>query len=340
MVNSNTAPKQSLEKKSLGILGRVLEIQRMSTEDGPGLRTTVFLKGCPLACRWCHNPESISPAPQIVWHSSGCIGCKICVETCRQNALALDPDGMVINRERCLSCGECAEHCPTLSMEILGKDWRAHDLVAELVKDRAYFETSDGGVTLSGGKATFQHKFLGNLLEQLQARGIHTALDTCGQVSFDILERLMDHIDLLLFDIKEIDPVLHKKFTGTDNKKILGNLRRLPDLLQRTNTDLWIRTPIIPETTDREENIQGIGQFIMNHLGGAVSRWELCAFNPLGKSKYKALGRSWIYENSLPIEKTRMKKLKETAIQSGINKKIVFSTGPMGETQNKEEIME
>ncbi len=307
--------------------GIVLELQRMSTEDGPGLRTTVFLKGCPLKCLWCHNPESISLAPQLVWNGAGCIGCGICVDTCSRGALTAAPGGMAINREKCRGCGECAKECPTLSMVLLGEPWRANDLVNELSKDDAYFSSSGGGVTLSGGEATLQHDFTLAVLKGLHGAGIHTALDTCGLCSFNRLEKLLPFTDLLLFDIKEIDGKRHERFTASSNDRILGNLKQLPDLLGGTKTDLWIRTPIIPDTTDQEDNILGIGDFIVNHMKGRVSRWELCAFNNLGKEKYTRLGKEWTYENALPMERKIMKALHHAALRSGVDKEIVFRSG-------------
>ncbi len=329
MANSNMKPSAQ---------GMVLEIQRMSTEDGPGLRTTVFLKGCPLACDWCHNPESISPAPQLVWQGTGCIGCGICMETCENNALSLTPDGLtaegiVINQDLCQGCGRCADQCPSLSITLLGETWTAQDLVHELAKDEAYFQSSQGGVTLSGGEATLQHEFAFEVLKGLQAKGIHTALDTCGMTSLDILEKLLTHTDLLLFDIKEMDQARHKSFTGSSNSTILENLRRLPLLFEKTPTELWIRTPIIPGATDLDDNIRSMGSFIVEHLKDKVSRWELCAFNTLGKHKYTRVGETWAHETTFPMEKDRMDDLVETAIasiaalKSGLDRTIVVHTG-------------
>ena len=307
--------------------GIVLEIQRMSTEDGPGLRTTVFLKGCPLNCSWCHNPESISPKPQLVWNGAGCIGCGICVDTCSRGALTANPRGIAIDREKCNGCGECARECPSLSMVLLGEQWRASDLVNELAKDDAYFLQSKGGVTLSGGEATLQHHFTHGVLKGLKERGIHTGLDTCGMCSFDRLEKLLPCTDLLLFDIKEIDALRHENFTGSSNKRILENLKQLPGLLAATNTDLWIRTPIIPGVTDREETLGAIGAFIVNNLEGKVSRWELCAFNNLGKEKYTRLGMEWAHGTALLMERKKMEALYQGALKSGLGDDIVFWSG-------------
>lgn len=318
---------QGIDPQGADPRGIVLEIQRMSTEDGPGLRTTVFLKGCPLKCRWCHNPESISLLPQLVWNGVGCIGCGTCVDTCTHGALAAEPKGIIIDRERCKGCGACARECPTLSMVLLGETWRAGDLVNELAKDQAYFLKSKGGVTLSGGEATLQPRFTHGVLKGMQERGIHTALDTCGMCSFGCLEKLVSSTDLLLFDIKEIDALRHEKFTGFPNEQILQNLKQLPGLLAETKTDLWIRTPIIPGATDREETIQAIGEFIVKNLKGRVSRWELCAFNNLGKEKYTRLGEEWAYGDTLLVERKKMEALSLEAVKTGVGEGIVFWSG-------------
>jgi pyruvate formate lyase activating enzyme len=307
--------------------GIVLEIQRMSTEDGPGLRTTVFLKGCPLKCGWCHNPESISPSPQLVWNAAGCLGCNTCVNICPQGALTAGPTAIVIDRDKCRGCGACARECPTMSMVLLGETWRAGDLVSELAKDDAYFLKSKGGVTVSGGEATLQRRFTHEVLKGLQARGIHTALDTCGMCSFACLETLVPRTDLLLFDIKEIDARQHEKFIGFSNERILENLKQLPGLLAAFKTDLWIRTPIVPGATDRRETIRSIGEFIVNHLEARVSRWELCAFNNLGKEKYTRLGKEWAYGNALLVERKKMEALYQEALNTGLGNDIVFWSG-------------
>ena len=293
------------------IQGTLLEIIRMSTEDGPGIRTTVFFKGCSLACSWCHNPESISAKPQIQWLATSCIGCGICVETCPEKALEKTEKGILINRTVCNGCGLCTEECPTTAMELLGRKWNVQNLADELVKDRAYFEPSGGGVTLSGGEAALQNDFCLSLLKELKSRGIQTALDTCGQVPQALLASLLPYVDILLYDIKEIETEKHKKFTGVGNEKILANAifaanYKKTHLYPKT---LWIRTPVIPGATDTAENIRGIGDFINANLQGAIARWELCAFNNLCRDKYKRLGIVWPFANTELPEKLLMEEL-------------------------------
>ena len=314
--------------------GTILEIVRMSTEDGPGIRTTVFFKGCPLNCLWCHNPESISIKPQIQWIGTSCIGCGICVKTCEELALEQTEKGIIINRSVCNGCGLCTEECPTTAMELLGKKWNIHDLADELVKDRAYFEQS-GGITLSGGEAALQNDFCLALLKELKSRGIQTALDTCGQVSQTLLASLLPYVDILLYDIKEIDSERHKKFTGTGNEKILANAI-LAANYKKTHISpktLWIRTPVIPGATDTLENISGIGDFINANMQGAVARWELCAFNNLCRDKYKRLAINWAFAHTELPEKLLMEELSLIA-KSRVAASIVCWSGSTKLEQN------
>ena len=309
--------------------GIVLNIQRMSTEDGPGLRTTVFLKGCPLKCTWCHNPESIKLNPQIVWNGVNCIRCNTCIETCENKALVAHAGKIIINRELCQSCGACADECPSLAMECLGKIWDCDALVAELSKDHAYFSKSQGGVTISGGEATLQSEFTLELLKGLKQKNIHTALDTCGHCSQDVLNKLLPHTDLILYDLKAIDPVLHKQFTSRSNDKILKNLIHLSKLISKKKDEheLWVRTPVIPEATATNENIKEIGNFIASNLNDGVSKWELCSFNNLCKDKYLRLGITWTFNDHDLISKNAMEYLFETAGNSGVDPKIIAWSG-------------
>ena len=307
----------------------ILEIQRMSTEDGPGIRTTIFFKGCSLQCAWCHNPESISSHPQIHWIANQCIGCKTCQGVCPEGALAFTEDGNRVNRRLCTGCGLCADECPAAALELLGREWKLDDLVAEVIKDRIYFEKSDGGVTLGGGEPTLQLQFNVELLKKLKELNIHTALDTCGMCSSKALVKLLPYADLLLFDVKLIDPAIHQKFTGRTNRIILDNLAFVKDCMQFEGypKELWIRTPVIPNATATEENIRGIGNFLASEVGGFVNRWELCAFNNLCRDKYLRLDLEWEYQDQDLLSKLEMEKMAAVARNAGVDPEIVLWSG-------------
>jgi pyruvate formate lyase activating enzyme len=309
--------------------GTVLEIQRMSTEDGPGIRTTLFMKGCPLGCRWCHNPESISPKQQVHWIGSRCIGCGHCIEACPKVALRRGEKGIEIDRDLCRGCGACAEACPSTAMELMGREWEVRRLAEELKKDRSFFEKSGGGITVSGGESTLQSDFVAALLRLLKEEGIHTAIDTCGLCGRDTMETLLPFVDLVLYDIKEIDPSLHRDFTGSTNERILSNLGHLCAYMRDHiyPREIWVRTPIIPGATDREDNILGIGRFIASLQSRSIVRWELCAFNNLCRDKYARLGRTWEFAETQLMEEDSMERLADIARGSGVRPEIVSWTG-------------
>ncbi len=276
------------------VRGRILNIQRMSTEDGPGIRTTVFFKGCPLSCAWCHNPESIDHAPRVVWHDWLCMGCGTCVETCPHDALEALPGGIV--RRDCRCCGGCVEACPTGAMQSLGDHRGVEQVLAELLKDRAYYENSRGGVTLSGGEPSMQPRFASALMSRCRSEGIHVALDTCGHCKQEVLLDLSAGADLVLFDIKLMESHLHRQFTGRSNRLILDNLLAVAEHVRsHPACRLWIRTPLIPGATATDPNLLAIGRFIQAHLSDVVGRWELCAFNRLCTRQYQRLGLEWSY---------------------------------------------
>ena len=306
----------------------ILDIQRMSTEDGPGLRTTVFFKGCNLACPWCHNPESIGTNPDLCWVSGKCMGCNICLSVCPQKCISRNESGIRFNRPQCAlswekpfppgnplssekpACGICAEKCPAAAIEIKGEAMNVEKLAAELVKDRAYFGP-DGGVTISGGEALLQHEAVLELARLLKAAALHVAVDTAGCYDFRLLEALLPFIDLVLYDLKIFDDEAHKRIIGAGSALILENYKQL----MKRSVNVWVRTPIIKGATDSEENIAAIGNFIAatGSAGGLPEKWELCAFNNLCRDKYGRLDREWAYRDTGLTEKAHIEKLAELA---------------------------
>jgi pyruvate formate lyase activating enzyme len=272
-------------------MGLAFNIQRFSTEDGPGIRTTAFLKGCPLRCAWCHNPEGLSPKPELIWYDVRCIGARDCLQACPENALTLTPQGIRISRERCTACGACEKACPAAALEVIGRNWTPEEMVAELLKDQVFYETSGGGVTFSGGEPMMQVDFLCQVLPRCREAGVHIALDTCGAVAWESYERVLPWVDLALYDLKIMDAKCHKAATGVSNDTILENARRLA----ARGVPMWIRTPVIPGYTDDQENILAIARFISEALP-TVQRWDLLAYTNLGQPKYHRLDREYLLE--------------------------------------------
>ena len=304
---------------------RYLDIQRMSSEDGPGLRTTIFLKGCSLACAWCHNPESIAKKFQVHYISTRCIGCGQCEHICPNGGILRDESGVHIDRRLCVGCCNCVGACPTLALECKGIDAEPEELCRELIKDKAYFGR-DGGVTLSGGEALLQDGAV-ELLRLLKAAGIQTAVDTCGMVFAEQLEAALSYTDILLYDLKIMNDTDHQRWTGRGNAMILRNLGMAARWAKGSGR-LWIRTPIIPGATDSEENIRAIGKRI-SAIGG-VERWELCSFNNLCIEKYKRLDIDWMFEHTPLVTKRQMEQLLAIARSTRACENI-RATGALGE---------
>ena len=315
---------------------QVIEISRGTTHDGPGLRTTVFLKGCPLRCLWCQNPEGMPAAQGVWWEERKCIRCLACVEACPSGALQADEAGLHRDRDKCTVCGACVEACPSLAMTFTGREWSLDDLVREVLKDRDYYQAFGGGVTVSGGEPLSQHRFVAQFFRRLREAGVHTALDTCGLAPAAALDSVLPHTDHVLFDIKILDPGVHRQFTGQSNEVILTNLLTIADTIRQGNHGqmlsagramrLWIRTPLIPDATATAENIAAIARFIDQNLRDVVERWELCAFNTACKRKYDKLDTAWTYQDYPLMDQGAIDALERVALAAGApREKLVVS---------------
>ena len=249
----------------------IFDISRNSYVDGPGIRTTVFFKGCNLHCAWCHNPESQSVTPQMMFYKNKCTGCGKCKEKC--------PSAL----EQCDLCGKCTLYCPHDAREICGKEYTVDAVLREILKDKSFYEASGGGVTFSGGECMLQIDFLEELLKACKDNGIHTAVDTAGHVPYEWFEQILPYADLFLYDLKCFDSQKHREYTGVGNERILENLKRL----LATNTPIWVRIPIIPTVNDTEEEMQSIKAHIFSC--GNPEKIELLPYHAMGEHKYDAI---------------------------------------------------
>lgn len=307
-------PADSRHATNAFLTGTVFNIQRHSTEDGPGIRTTVFLKGCPMRCPWCHNPEGMEPQPQLVWYEVRCIGARECLAACPQQALALTPDGVLIDRRRCDVCGDCVEACPAAALEVIGKRRTVEEVAEIALRDRVFYETSGGGVTLSGGEPSLQDAFAAALMDSLRSEGVHLALDTCGGVSWRRLAPLIELSDLVLYDLKVMDEAKHRQYTGVPLDLVLGNAREIA----AAGKAMWLRTPVIPGYTDDDENIRRLARFIGDELPTA-ERYDLLAFNNTCVNKYRRLGQLFPLAEEALLTDDKMERLAEAARAQGLS---------------------
>ncbi len=309
------------------LTGKVYDIQGFSVQDGPGIRTTVFLKGCPLRCPWCHSPESQESHTQLIWISMKCVGldkCTQCLDACTKGAIS--PGGTTLNpatqepirhvhveRTICDNCGDCTLVCYRKALSMCGTDYTVEGLLERVLKDKPFYEQSGGGVTISGGEPLSQPEFVLRFLERLKANGIHTAVDTTGYTQYDIIKKLLPYTDLFLYDLKHMDSRQHKIATGVPNERILENAKNIA----KDGGKIQIRIPVIPDFNDSEESIRKTGMFCRS-LGEAVTVIQLLPYHNLGVMKYQRLDDRKLVLEAGPPPDEKIRSLKTVLENLGL----------------------
>lgn len=296
--------------------GIVFDIKKFSIHDGPGIRTTVFFKGCPLSCWWCHNPESQALEPERIYWENRCIRCGACQEVCEQEAISFEGDFPLTDDERCTLCGSCVQACYSQAREIVGREMVAAQVIAEIERDIPFYEESGGGVTFSGGEPLSQVGFLLALLQACQERDIHTAVDTCGFAPWESFDRIRERVGLFLYDLKLMDNLRHRKFTGVSNDLVLKNLQAL----SQRGHHIALRVPIIPGINDDDENLHQMGAFAagLPHL----DRLDILPYHHAATSKYERLDKSYGLSQARPPSDERMAEIAEALRGFGLPVKI------------------
>ncbi len=298
--------------------GVVFNIQRFSLHDGPGIRTTVFLKGCPLDCAWCHNPESKVVRPQLAWTESRCIGCGGCEAVCEHGGHSHTDEKKSVCFDSCIGCGACVEVCPTAALEIMGKRMTAEEIVREVERDIPFYQSSGGGMTLSGGEPAMHPEFAAEVLHLAKEKGIHTAIETAGHIDWGVFETFLPYLDTVLIDSKQMDDERHTTYTGKSNRIIHDNIRRF---CQADKTvEVVVRTPVIPGYNDDRENFEALAEFLLTLE--RVPRVEVLPYNPLAGSKHPRLGMEYT-PNIEDGSGTSPDELCAILIQRGIKAKVV-----------------
>jgi pyruvate formate lyase activating enzyme len=292
--------------------GIVTNIQRFSIHDGPGIRTTVFLKGCNLRCFWCHNPETLEPKAQLQLFLDRCIGCGACFKRCPNGAHVMVDDHREFRRELCQGCGACAETCYAEALVLVGQVKTVDEVVEEVLRDKPFYETSKGGVTLSGGEPLMQFDFSYAILERCRQEGLHTAIETAANYPWERVAAILPVTDLVMMDIKLIDSARHRQCTGVPNERILANAVRLSEQPQ----PLIVRTPIIPGVNDNEEDVRAIAEFVAGFPN--LLYYELLPFHPMAGGKYNSLDMDYQAKALKTPSKDTMEALTEAAKQVGI----------------------
>jgi len=278
----------------------IIDVKGNSLDDGPGIRSVIFFKGCPLFCAWCHNPESKRSFAELSFDPHKCIACESCIGKCKVNALSRD-NPFFVDRNTCNRCFACAAECPTGALSRIGREMTQDEIIEQALKDKPFFDTSGGGVTFSGGEPTLHMDFLSGLIRELKNSGVHTLIETCGYFNFDeFREAILPYTDMIYMDIKIIDPKTHKRYCGVDNNVILENFIKLHELSLSGGFEIIPRTPLIPGITDTEKNLAAIARFLQSHQ---VKDIRLLPNNPAWHEKCRSLGIPDEYAEDSPLRK-------------------------------------
>lgn len=293
--------------------GLISDIQRFSLHDGPGIRTTVFLKGCNLRCSWCHNPETIHTRPELAFYPNSCIGCQTCYDTCKHGALYQKNHQRVYDVTKCVACGACAANCPTGALTMIGTQMSAQECFEKLQNDEPYYRNSEhGGVTISGGEPLMQAQFVLQLLQLCKQAGYDTAIESNLSFPFETIEMLLPYLDRIFCDLKLLDTKAHLAATGSGNERILDNIKKLAAY----PLPVVVRTPLIPGTTDSAENIAGIAKWLKENA--KISYYELLNYNPLAEAKHGYISRAYQHAGDRPLKKLSVRELVALANAQGV----------------------
>jgi pyruvate formate lyase activating enzyme len=296
----------------------IFDIQRFSIHDGPGIRTLIFMSGCSLTCLWCSNPESQSRAPKLVLTAEKCVRSDRCQQVCPTRAISVHGSRLVLDRSLCNLCGECVKTCYAGAWSILGREVDVNYIVKEIEKDALFYKNSGGGVTFGGGEPTLWPDFISAVSKECHRKGISVAIETCGHVPWKNFEEILDNVDLVMYDVKHMDPKMHEKLCGHPNELILDNLKRIS---KRGNMEVIIRVPIIPGLNDSEDNISSTARFVVS-LNSNIKRVELLPYHKLGVKKHERLGRKYACEDVEVPSGEHMQSIKRIMENCGLNVQI------------------